>query len=540
MWSLAFMTAASDSKNEFVSPSISACARLEKPMYRSTAGSSDAVDLWLGVCNACLGALVTSAGQPLKMHYFDTAPLLSSRLLQLTAYASSLALPAREQLQKRAEILAARLAALAEGMSRDQVVPRSAEVTEAMSEALGRHSYCRRSGRPLDWTNSKENSQTAARAADANSSLHMHLHLTNHGGTTLLGILQTQTCNLISAHCAAIVTPEVAAGRNRKSTSASSRGEALESKRRDSEARLLAITANASARNGHCCSSTCGGYSPAYAQGSQPIDVGFFEPALVDGAPVTSNRIVWTTIIRHPAVFALGHGDFIPEFMLSSWLGQSASTSNGLGPKHTGGWHCDLPSLESLRTHGPNQTTETKTHKRQTTVALGEPRRAVEDRGSPARYVQGNCKAGQPNLTRTDLAHAKQLAQSFTIISTLEEYNEGALAFCELLGWPTCQPVKRWAPKGLGPNQTDLSEASHRSSSSAHRIMAGTVHHSVDMMLSSNGYGPDLRALVWSDIIDASQLSTELYYYGRELNRASHLKLGLRPPTAGLLPVGEA
>ena len=68
MWSLAFMTAASDSKNEFVSPSISACARLEKPMYRSTAGSSDAVDLWLGVCNACLGALVTSAGQPLKMH----------------------------------------------------------------------------------------------------------------------------------------------------------------------------------------------------------------------------------------------------------------------------------------------------------------------------------------------------------------------------------------------------------------------------------------------------------------------------------------
>ena len=43
----------------------------------------------------------------------------------------------------------------------------------------------------------------------------------------------------------------------------------------------------------------------------------------------------------------------------------------------------------------------------------------------------------------------------------------------------------------------------------------------------------------FADIIDETQLSLELYFYARELNRADHIKLGLAPPGVGLLPPGE-
>ena len=44
----------------------------------------------------------------------------------------------------------------------------------------------------------------------------------------------------------------------------------------------------------------------------------------------------------------------------------------------------------------------------------------------------------------------------------------------------------------------------------------------------------------FADVIDETQLSLELYFYARELNRADHIKLGLAPPGTGLLPPGEA
>ena len=44
----------------------------------------------------------------------------------------------------------------------------------------------------------------------------------------------------------------------------------------------------------------------------------------------------------------------------------------------------------------------------------------------------------------------------------------------------------------------------------------------------------------FADVIDETQLSLELYFYARELNRADHLVLGLAPPGVGLLPPGEA
>ena len=44
----------------------------------------------------------------------------------------------------------------------------------------------------------------------------------------------------------------------------------------------------------------------------------------------------------------------------------------------------------------------------------------------------------------------------------------------------------------------------------------------------------------FADVIDETQLSLELYFYARELNRADHVVLGLAPPGTGLLPPGEA
>ena len=44
----------------------------------------------------------------------------------------------------------------------------------------------------------------------------------------------------------------------------------------------------------------------------------------------------------------------------------------------------------------------------------------------------------------------------------------------------------------------------------------------------------------FADVIDETQLSLELYFYARELNRADHIQMGLAPPGTGLLPPGEA
>ena len=44
----------------------------------------------------------------------------------------------------------------------------------------------------------------------------------------------------------------------------------------------------------------------------------------------------------------------------------------------------------------------------------------------------------------------------------------------------------------------------------------------------------------FADIVDETQLSLELYFHARELNRAQHVELGLPPPDTALLPPGDA
>ena len=63
--------------------------------------------------------------------------------------------------------------------------------------------------------------------------------------------------------------------------------------------------------------------------------------------------------------------------------------------------------------------------------------------------------------------------------------------------------------------------------------------------ICGHGLGAFMAAMnveldAFADVIDETQLSLELYFYARELNRADHLVLGLAPPGVGLLPPGEA
>lgn len=463
-------------------------------MYRTAEGRSvDSIKHWLGVSSECLAAL-NATGRHESAH-FHALPLLSTRLLQLGAYASAMsALPAvgvaATALQKKADGLSERAAALSASMDMHQPLPRSARAAHAMSLALQRHSLCSRSGRPLNCTGGSATAAGTCRAArppQPNASMHAHLHLTHHGGTTLLGIILRDTCSLITPRCAAITyvdsppTWNVCWG-----------GEMMAAKQRQLEAKLVALTANASARNGHCCSARCGGHEPAYAQGNEPIDVAFFEPALPIGAPVESDQIVWTTIMRHPVPFALAHG-FIPEFMLSSWVGHVQRSHL----PHSAAY-CDLPSLKPLRR--ARRLLKASSNHLNDTAAL--PIHLQDDCTRPQRF----------NFTRAELTHAKELALSFAGIALLEEYNEGLSAFCKLLGWPTCPKV---ASKQLGGHHAE--------------------HHGIANMMRTYGYGPEVLA----DFVDAAQLSTELYYFGRELYRAQQLRLGLPPPSPGLIPPAE-
>ena len=62
--------------------------------------------------------------------------------------------------------------------------------------------------------------------------------------------------------------------------------------------------------------------------------------------------------------------------------------------------------------------------------------------------------------------------------------------------------------------------------------------------ICGHGLGAFMEAMnveldAFADVIDETQLSLELYFYARELNRADHMLLGLAPPGVGLLPPGE-
>lgn len=439
-----------------------ACASLLPAMYREALGHMADVHVRLTWCSDCLDGLNSSAPQSRRLGaaYFDTIPLISVRTLQLQAYAW--ALGGDRRATKSFEALATRLRALMTRIDPSPYVSRPPQVVQAMKLALTRHhSPCTRSGRKRignQWQPGGMPDRTAA--------LHMHLHVTHHSGTTLGSFMKTNLCSLTTCSGAAITNRYV---------------EGLASTKMESV--LLGLTANPN----NSASTNC--------TGDTPIDAGFFEPDLPAGSPVRSEHIVWSAVLRHPAIFSIHHA-FAPNFALANWLGRRNSGPNVCGAAG----YCRLPSLQP---HIPAIFLEAETRQNHDPLnaSVGKHVRCCR----PEERTRPSSTASPWN--RSHLEQAKSLAQSFSVLVIMEEITEGMLAFCHELGWSTC--------------------------TLAQKKLAGGGYGMRDMQ--QWGYGPE----VFADLVDASQLDTELYFYARELTRAQHVRLGLQLPHSRVLPPGE-
>ena len=298
---------------------------------------------------------------------------------------------------------------------------------------------------------------------------------------------------MIGPHaCAARVVPKVEGGKRAKLD-------------------LFAIEADANRCNDQSCA---GNFQSRNANQNDPgaikapVDAVLFEPTLPQQIirDVESDRIVFSSVVRHPVFFALTRGiqaGHSPEFALNCWL-----------DKWERGNYCDL-------------------------LPSGAAGRRVEEgiierpAGFQSCIGPGATKAQQTRRTprtRADLEAAKDTARSFSVLVVLEEYAEGMRAFCKTLGWPDCtlDPPKQHAgDKGLRAATQTGDARRLRARSAPHHGAKGALDH----------FG--LNASAFAVLADATQLSTEFYFFARELNRAHHVDLGLRPPSTRLNSPGE-
>jgi len=219
---------------------------------------------------------------------------------------------------------------------------------------------------------------------------------------------------------------------------------------------------------------------------NHPIDVAFFEPfpppslAWPDkrwaAANIDSARYLFTSIARNPAFFVAERG-----------------ISTGLNPEFM---------LEKWASK----------HYRGMSCHLSHAKNSKDARTPPPRCAMGAKWANDGELPcRDDLELAKDLARSFSVLILFEEMNEGLAAFSAKLGW--------------GPHWH----------AEPHRQKANDSHRNVILALANQG----LRRKHFAELVDASQLSTELYYFVRELNRAWHVELNLTRPSTALAPPHE-
>ena len=180
--------------------------------------------------------------------------------------------------------------------------------------------------------------------------------------------------------------------------------------------------------------------------------------------------------------------------------------------------------------------------------------------GRTTRPGPGNLR----DFNRRDLTAAKKRLSGFAVVMLLEHYAEGLLAFCRRLGWPNQSCRIKDAPKShigapgalkAAASQTSfrrrLQDAPMRPRAGQRGVVRAPPRARARAQgkaiprISSHGLGAFMTAMNvtldgFADVIDETQLSLELYFYARELNRADHLDLGLAPPGTGLLPPGEA
>ena len=158
-----------------------ACKRTAARLTRATATEESFED-----AGACLDALV--ARGKLGAAYYDVVPLLSVRALQYHAYGY-----AADGLMSRLEALRSRM---------DPGAARPAETQETIDAAVASYSLGARSGRTSVRAFAGPNQQRGDKCPgqvskpNASASLHVHHHMTFHGGTTLVGIFHHRTCAL--------------------------------------------------------------------------------------------------------------------------------------------------------------------------------------------------------------------------------------------------------------------------------------------------------------------------------------------------------
>ena len=156
--------------------------------------------------HAALGTMPTAA-TPARADYFEYVPLLYTRLLQvelcaIAGYEGSRgargASELFETIHRNVERAVSEVGELSSYA--DAGAARSAWQIEVIKKGLANYKLSRRSGR-YDAASRGRHPKIPPGPSRPSSSLHMHFHLTNHGGTTLQQMLRYYTGSALTESC---------------------------------------------------------------------------------------------------------------------------------------------------------------------------------------------------------------------------------------------------------------------------------------------------------------------------------------------------
>lgn len=470
-----------------VSDASTACGRLEAPLYFSDGAGVRAAAL--ADCRGCLDEL--EASTRFGELYYDAVPLVSTRLLQLQSYAWADGTDSTrvfEGFAARREALAGRI---------DPAAARPAATRAVLDEALANYGECKRSGRAPNSTcrkdpdekRSKKNKTVAyysggvAGPTEASGTLLVHLHLTFHGGTNLLALIKKYSCVLLPDYCAAISNS------------------------------IRKPLRNIASDREKCAFTPCPGNGTpevraeaGWTGGDDPVDAVFFEPRPSSMFPfpnrawargnVGSSEYIFSIIVRHPAFFALTRtltSEQSAEFLLEKLASKSYPPLLCAAILPT-----EIARASANLTHAKSEFNDCTAKKNK------------KERSS-SRLLP----------SRADLVEAKFIARALSVVVVAEHMDVGLLAFHEKLGW--------------GDAWHSDAHVTEVKTSMSRKPKSGPPHHDARAALAFYGFTP----AAFAGVVDASQLSTELYYFARELNRAWHGESGLAPPSTRLAPPGE-
>jgi hypothetical protein len=531
------------------------------------------------ICISALNASLHSSadsGNHGGTAFFEWAPLLYTRLLQvqLGALADNVDGAGSRRMQQL-EVARGELAALSRFAMPNGA--RTPEQRSTIATALQNYGLCRRSGR-YHHASRGQHPQIPPAVSQPTATLHMHFHLVNHAGTSLQDLIRHGTCSAEPESC----------------------GMNWVEYRDKRPNELTATSTNVQPIGPSCCSHSCelcaklnsqeGGTKCIYHKqmgascdrtGDVPVDIVMVEGRLsrILDPSLADAQIVWSAIARHPLPFALTNGiaelQQGAESFLAGWLGDVLV----LGRPFRGVDPCS--ELPPFRGAAVDAYKAGKSHGRLSTAvaqcmnakrhASGSASATVSD--SIIDAVSGSVSVAPTatSLGLTDLKQAKNRARSVAMHLLLETIDESATVFCVRLGWPACTLKASTLAQLQRERQAWLCNRSTYSSTTAcikglddthalsirhpecgfsndtrmHRSLLAAdatttsftfvhppKHQDIAGLMRYYGYG--LRE--FAQLADAAQLSIELYYFIRELQRVDHVEIGLAPPPTWLLP----